>query len=283
RLQPRRKVLSAVFLVFVMALAALWPGLVFAALDGAAEATPLLGVVAAVFGLVLLIAVWVLAKIPFISGRARAGVAALCAVVVFAGSLAGGVWSPKVRAVQQEVTAPAAVPVVALARARLEPVLGPVLTPVLGPLLGAGAEPAKPAQPAAERQLITLPNSAVSPRSAVEPLLGDIILVGFNFCPRGWRAADGQLFEITSNQSLYSVLGTNYGGDGVTTFAVPDLRGRAPVHRAAGSGPANEQPGRRGGSESTGMRQGNDKISAGRPHLVMNYCIAITGTFPKRN
>ena len=63
-----------------------------------------------------------------------------------------------------------------------------------------------------------------------EPFLGQISIVGFNFAPRGWAFCDGQLLAINQNQSLYSLLGTTYGGDGRTTFALPDLRGRTPIH-----------------------------------------------------
>jgi microcystin-dependent protein len=63
-----------------------------------------------------------------------------------------------------------------------------------------------------------------------EPFLGEIMIVGFNFAPRSWAFCDGQLLPINQNQSLYSLLGTTYGGDGRTTFALPDLRSRTPVH-----------------------------------------------------
>ena len=63
-----------------------------------------------------------------------------------------------------------------------------------------------------------------------EPFLGEIMIVGFNFAPRGWALCDGQILPINQNQSLYSLLGTTYGGDGRTTFALPDLRGRTPIH-----------------------------------------------------
>lgn len=63
-----------------------------------------------------------------------------------------------------------------------------------------------------------------------EPFLGEIRLFGFNFAPRGWAMCDGQILPINQNQSLYSILGTTYGGDGRTTFALPDLRGRLPMH-----------------------------------------------------
>ncbi len=69
-----------------------------------------------------------------------------------------------------------------------------------------------------------------------EPFLGQVILVGFNFAPRGWALCDGQLLPISQNAALFSLLGTTYGGDGRTTFALPDLRGRAPIHQGQGSG-----------------------------------------------
>lgn len=63
-----------------------------------------------------------------------------------------------------------------------------------------------------------------------DPFLAEIRIVGFNFPPRGWAFCDGQVLPINQNQSLYSLLGTIYGGDGRTSFALPDLRGRTPVH-----------------------------------------------------
>jgi len=63
-----------------------------------------------------------------------------------------------------------------------------------------------------------------------EPFLAEIKMVGFNFAPRGWSFCDGQILPINQNQSLYSLLGTVYGGDGRTSFALPDLRGRTPIH-----------------------------------------------------
>ncbi len=67
-----------------------------------------------------------------------------------------------------------------------------------------------------------------------EPFLAEIRMVGFNFSPRGWAFCDGQILPINQNQSLYSLLGTNYGGDGRTSFALPDLRSRTPVHTGDG-------------------------------------------------
>ena len=63
-----------------------------------------------------------------------------------------------------------------------------------------------------------------------EPFLAEIRIVGFNFPPRGWASCDGQILPINQNQALFSLLGTTYGGDGRTSFALPDLRGRTPIH-----------------------------------------------------
>jgi microcystin-dependent protein len=63
-----------------------------------------------------------------------------------------------------------------------------------------------------------------------EPFLAEIKIVGFNFAPRGWAFCDGQLLPINQNPSLFSLLGTTYGGDGRTNFQLPDLRGRVPIH-----------------------------------------------------
>lgn len=78
-----------------------------------------------------------------------------------------------------------------------------------------------------------------------EPFLAEIRIVGFNFAPRGWALCDGQLLPINQNQSLYSLLGTTYGGDGRTSFGLPDLRGRTPIHVGDG-----HQQGEKGGAET---------------------------------
>lgn len=67
-----------------------------------------------------------------------------------------------------------------------------------------------------------------------EPFLAEVRMVGFDFAPRGWALCDGQVLPINQNQSLYSLLGTTYGGNGTTSFALPDLRGRTPIHVGAG-------------------------------------------------
>ncbi|KAA3609220.1 MAG: phage tail protein [Calditrichaeota bacterium] len=78
-----------------------------------------------------------------------------------------------------------------------------------------------------------------------EPFLAEIRMVGFNFAPRGWAFCDGQILPINQNQSLYSLLGTTYGGDGRTSFALPDLRGRSPLHPGEG-----HRQGEKGGEET---------------------------------
>ena len=64
-----------------------------------------------------------------------------------------------------------------------------------------------------------------------EPFLGELKLMSFNFAPKAWAQCNGQLLPINQNQALFALLGTMYGGNGQTTFALPDLRGRVPVHR----------------------------------------------------
>ncbi len=66
-----------------------------------------------------------------------------------------------------------------------------------------------------------------------EAFLAEIRMFGFNFAPRSWAFCDGQILPINQNQSLYSLLGTTYGGDGQTSFALPELRGRVPIHESA--------------------------------------------------
>ena len=78
-----------------------------------------------------------------------------------------------------------------------------------------------------------------------EPFLSEIKIVSFNFAPKGWAFCNGQLLPINQNQALFSLLGTNYGGNGQTTFALPDLRGRVAMHTGGG-----HTLGERGGQET---------------------------------
>ena len=83
-----------------------------------------------------------------------------------------------------------------------------------------------------------------------EPFLGQIMAVGFNFAPRGWAMCSGQILSIAQNTALFSLLGTMYGGNGQTTFALPDLRGRVPIHLGQGPGLTSRSQGEVGGEEN---------------------------------
>lgn len=82
------------------------------------------------------------------------------------------------------------------------------------------------------------------------PYIGEIMLVGWSFATPGWLICDGSLVPIAQYNVLYSLIGTTYGGDGITTFALPDLRGRAPKHTGQGNGLSPYPQGQKGGSES---------------------------------
>jgi microcystin-dependent protein len=84
----------------------------------------------------------------------------------------------------------------------------------------------------------------------MEPFIGQIQLFGFGWAPRGWALCDGRLLSISSNTALFSLLGTTYGGNGQTTFGLPDLRGRVPVGQGQGPGLNDVDLGEVGGVES---------------------------------
>ena len=83
-----------------------------------------------------------------------------------------------------------------------------------------------------------------------DPYIGEIRMFGGNFAPLGWAFCKGQLLSIAQETTLYTLIGTTYGGDGVNTFAVPDLQGRAPVHQGQGPGLSNYVLGQKAGVES---------------------------------
>ena len=86
----------------------------------------------------------------------------------------------------------------------------------------------------------------------MNPILGEIRLLPFNFVPSGWLACEGQQLPISSNQALFSLLGTVFGGDGTTVFGLPDLRGRSPLTPSEGA-------------------------------TIVGYCIAVDGVYPSRD
>lgn len=87
------------------------------------------------------------------------------------------------------------------------------------------------------------------------PFVAQIQIFGCNFAPRGWATCDGQLMPISQNTALFSLLGTFYGGDGISTFGLPDLRGRVPLKFSQGPGLSDYQLGETGGTESSTISQ----------------------------
>ncbi len=115
------------------------------------------------------------------------------------------------------------------------------------------------------------------------PMLGEIKLFAGSYDPVGWAACDGRLLPISSNTALFSVLGTSYGGDGRTTFALPDLRGRVAVHDAmvgtlGGVATLPSQPVAAG----TGATVAAGGASNLQPYCALRFVIATTGTYPAR-
>ena len=106
-----------------------------------------------------------------------------------------------------------------------------------------------------------------------EPFIGEIQMFGFTFPPRGWADCNGQLLPIAQNTALFALLGTTYGGDGRTTFGLPDLRGRVPIHTGTGPGLANRALGSRGGNESETLNTG--QIPA-HTHIATSQARAVT-------
>ncbi|MCG8428086.1 MAG: tail fiber protein [Chromatiales bacterium] len=82
-----------------------------------------------------------------------------------------------------------------------------------------------------------------------EPFVGEIRMFAGNFAPRGWAFCDGQLLAVSQNDALFSLLGTIYGGDGRTTFGLPDMRGRVPIHAGSGPGLSPRRLGAKAGAE----------------------------------
>lgn len=107
-----------------------------------------------------------------------------------------------------------------------------------------------------------------------EPYLGEIRLFSGNFAPRGWALCNGQLLPINQNQALFSILGTTYGGNGITNFALPNLRDRVPVH-------LGDQVALGGTGGSLGL--GSGELAEAPAYLGLNFCIALQGIFPSRD
>ena len=137
-----------------------------------------------------------------------------------------------------------------------------------------------------------------------EPFLGQITMFVGSFAPRGWALCDGQLLQISQYDALFSIIGTRYGGDGRVTFAVPDLRGRVPVHAGTGPGLTPRLLGQKGGHEALDLSK-SDLLSPAetvvaaprrrdrpiqidlehdnmQPYQCVNFIIAVEGIYPSR-
>ncbi len=90
-----------------------------------------------------------------------------------------------------------------------------------------------------------------------DPFVGEIRMFAGNFAPRNFAFCDGQLVAISQNNALFSLFGTIYGGDGRTTFGLPDLRGRVPLHMGTGPGLSPRPIGQKGGSETVALSAAN--------------------------
>ena len=145
--------------------------------------------------------------------------------------------------------------------------------------------------------------------AGTDDYIGEIFMVGSNFCPRGSAPANGQLLPIAQNTALFSLLGTTFGGDGRTTFGLPDLRGRTPVHAGQGPGLSNIRLGSKGGVENANLTPtdvkeksqgggqggggstktvadasgGNAVIPVRDPYQAIQYCVVLQGTYPSRS
>jgi microcystin-dependent protein len=113
-----------------------------------------------------------------------------------------------------------------------------------------------------------------------EPFLAQIMMFGGNFAPRGWALCNGQILPIAQNTALFSLLGTTFGGNGQTTFALPDLRSRVPVHPGQGPGLSNVSLGEAGGGETVTLTQNEMPQHA---HLVAASNGGTTASRPANN
>ena len=134
-----------------------------------------------------------------------------------------------------------------------------------------------------------------------QPYVGEIRMFGGSFAPQGWAFCDGGLVAIVDNTTLFNLIGTTYGGDGQSTFALPDLRGRVPVHQGQGSGLSPRVIGLSGGAEantpsptlqSTNLIAGSGatvavsatgQVPTTTPFLGVNFIISLFGIFPSPN
>jgi microcystin-dependent protein len=130
------------------------------------------------------------------------------------------------------------------------------------------------------------------------PYVGEIRMAGFNFAPAGWSMTSGQLVAISQNETLYNLIGTTYGGDGQSTFALPDLRSRMPMHMGSGTLLSTRFIATPGGAETAtfpaalipsspvapiqALSYPGSQAPSVSPFLVVNFIISLFGVFPSQ-
>jgi microcystin-dependent protein len=113
-----------------------------------------------------------------------------------------------------------------------------------------------------------------------DPFVAEIRIFPFNFAPKGWAFCDGQLLPLSQNTALFSLVGTTYGGDGKSTFALPDLRGRAPMHPGQGQGLSPRVLGETGGRETAML---SESEMPAHSHSMIAQSALATGKTPAGN
>jgi len=123
------------------------------------------------------------------------------------------------------------------------------------------------------------------PPQAVDQFIGQIAWVPWGFAPRGWTECDGQIMSIAQNTALFSLLGTTYGGNGVTTFALPDLRGRVSIHVGQGPGLSGYDLGQVGGTEyhtlTVNQMPAHNHTMASHTHSIPPLALGLMGSSGK--
>jgi microcystin-dependent protein len=120
-----------------------------------------------------------------------------------------------------------------------------------------------------------------------DPFIAEVKIFAGNFAPRGWAACDGQLLPINQNQALFSLLGTTYGGNGTTNFALPNLRDRVPMHFGSGPGLTPRQLGEAGGAAAVSLQTSqmpshtHTLRGAGAANVVTPSAAVVPGAGPK--
>lgn len=117
-----------------------------------------------------------------------------------------------------------------------------------------------------------------------DPFVAEIRIFPFNFAPKGWAWCDGQLLPISQNTALFSLLGTTYGGNGKSNFALPDLQGRAPMHPGQGPGLSLHDLGETGGSETVSLLESEIPSHSHTVHALNDSGLqsSPTGAYPAR-